>query len=44
MNFRVQEAKKVLQTIRGRFYDIEEEFESIEASEAETLREKQVQI
>jgi len=39
---RVEEAKRVLQRIRGRFHDIEEEFESIQASEEETRREKQV--
>lgn len=39
---RVEEAKRVLQRIRGRFHDIEEEFESIQASEEETRREKQM--
>jgi len=39
---RVEEARKVLQSIRGRFYDIDEEMESILTSEEETQREKQL--
>ena len=39
---RVEEGKKVLQRIRGRFYNIDDEFQSIQSSEKETKRELQV--
>jgi len=38
---RVEEGKKVLQRIRGRFYNIDDEFQSIQSSEKETKRELQ---